>query len=273
MAFFVININAAQIEALRQDLEPAKVKEIFSFYEEKLADATMEHIKEEASQKVKPDLLPKYIEGLQKTKITDGYSITNSKETEWIEVGIKPGFNMLPGILKGKNFVVVPFKHNKANKTPMQSKLMSKIRKELKARNISETKIERDESGRPKAGKDPVLLHKFSINEPVSKTNAYGLVPKTKRRPWMDHITDNHEAPMLWNVRVYQKLVPSKKGGSNMKVQKDIMTFRTASIKDMGRKWIHPGMPGAKVFDDVQSWIDEKWEQDLFPKILEDLGF
>ena len=215
-----------------------------------------------------------FINAISVDNVGDGiWEFKLDKSAQWIEEGLPAGFDMLDGLLasskakQGKNgkYVIVPFKHSKGGKmSPQQQALVRKIKSELKSRGATLKKIERNPDGSPKTG----LIHKFDIQtadriktgKGAGKALAADIVPK------------GHQGaagrPYLWGVRVYQKMEERESGGTS--VRRDVMTFRTASESQRGRKWIHPGLKAAGIFEDAMERAREKLAQEILPKVLSD---
>lgn len=180
----------------------------------------------------------------------------------WIDEGLPQDFDMLPGLLrspKAKNgpngkYIVVPFKHNKgpATQTPTQKVLANIIKKEFKKKNIPFAKIEQNADGSPKSG----LLHKMNITQPKKAPDGKSL----------ESTTGGLTRHFLEGLRVYQKAT------ANNKTQKDVMTFRTASEKHSGQKWIHPGTAPMNFLQSAKDFAEKTWEEQLLPQLLSDLG-
>lgn len=212
---------------------------------------------------------------------TGVWAITIPKEIVWIEDGLKSGFDMLPGFLgspkarSGKNgkYLVIPFKHNKppSKSSAPQQVLANEIKKELKKRGTTPTAIEKNPDGSPKTG----LLHKFNIDNPQQKHRIAPPSQGPQGRPWQaDSRPSGQEGPggrpFLWGVRVYQKEIKKPDGSSSIK--KDVMTFRTASESQSGKKWKHSGLEPMNFLEDAKEWSEKEWIDTLLPSILKDLG-
>jgi hypothetical protein len=208
----------------------------------------------------------KYIDALKYAQVApDTFVITLDADAMFIEEGLPPNFDMLPGLLnspkaktgkKGK-YIAVPFQHNKrpqdtaANAQPMNDAL----RKELKQRKIPYGKIETNENGSPKLGK----IHTFSSEGAM----------KTKEGPFQGQgpVSGSRQGPTgrpyMQGTSVYQFPVPNV--GKKMKVEKYIMTFRMASDSQRGKgMWLHPGMIKQDFFGET-----ERWARDKFKEIME----
>lgn len=167
----------------------------------------------------------------------------------FIEEGRKAG-SMLDDLLKknaktakdGSKYKVIPFSHSKhPSQVPASAAMfVNQVKSELKARKIPYKKIEYDQNGSPRIGK----LH--TINDISS-------LPPSERA--------SHGA--LSGLSIYQRKLPSGR------VRRDIMTFRVASSKHAGQKWIHPGMEGKKFMDEALEWAEQVFDKEILPAIME----
>lgn len=247
------------------------VKE-FKGYEKKLTEAlkdgvkalahdTHAHVLEQAANgpnKLRTRL-EEYKNNLKMIENNDIYTIQVPDKIMWIEEGMEP-HSMLPDLLAspkaktskdGGKYIVVPFKHNKGptQQTPFAQSITEMLKNNLKKMKIPYGSIERDSSGAAKLGK----LHRIDMGGP-------------KRPHWT--------SPILDGVSIYQhqkknpdgSLVMNKSGPA---IQRDIMTFRTASSKHEGTgKWDHPGLEGKHFLDEAYEWALKEWEEKLLPQII-----
>lgn len=250
-----------------------QIEEVLKHSIEQLATQTHAHILEQAQEKLH-STREQFTQAL-KLEETDGvWDISLDAKSAWMDEGIPAGFDMLPGFLSspkaktGKNgkYLVIPFKHSKPGeqKTPLQRALSLKVNFEMREKGLSPVKIDRKPDGSPKLG----LLHKLDIKDPeISKAG--------KQKPWglgsgAIKPKDVDIGPFLKNVRVYQNEI--KKGPGGTSVKKDIMTFRTASEKQSGSKWIHPGTEKHSFFKEAEDWSNKQWEEVILPDIMQKLG-
>lgn len=248
----------------------------------KLTYTTHAHMVEQAQQKLhsRRDI---FLKNLPAPSQLDSslWEIKLLKPAVWIEEGLKSSFDMLPGFLsspKAKSgsqgkYLVIPFKHNKgpSKQTPAQQALTAVVKKELSKAGVSYGKLDKNPDGSPKAGR----LFSTNINKPEQKnqTSAGKLGPQG--RPWQANPKPPGQAgpggrPFLHGLNVYQKEYKSAQG--KVKVEKSILTFRTASAKHSGSKWIHPGLEPAGIFDDAIKYASEQWEKSIMPELFKELG-
>lgn len=166
----------------------------------------------------------------------------------WIEEGRKSGFmdELLDGksgkVSKdGKKYAVIPFKHNEnpSRQSTSARQLSAKIKEAMEEKNISWGKIETNADGSPRVGK----LHTFNV--------------ETARHKGV------HKTPLTYGVNVYQKKDESGQ------VRRDIMTFRIIhEDHEQEGLWDHPGLTGKKLMDKVHDRLDDIWEKEILPSIL-----
>jgi hypothetical protein len=277
MANFEISINVQDIIAQHQEIADkieAAVKE--GVY--KLAIQAHYHVVEIAKSKLRST---KEDFSNAVTLTPDGenaWNVTVPKRMMWIEEGLPSNFDMIPGFLNsakaksGPNgkYLVIPFKHNKApsQQTNVQAALGNIVKAELKKRNIAYGGIERHADGMPKTGK---LHGNLGITGPPSMNP-----PKSGQEGPVGHPLAVHPKPprqegpsgrpYLAGLSIQQKMGPFKEGLA----KKDMMTFRTVSSKSSG--WKHPGMEKLDSLGLTYTWALEKWDSDILPGILKDLG-
>jgi hypothetical protein len=166
----------------------------------------------------------------------------------------------------GSKWRVIPLKQNKAPQDTPESTadLQSTIKKYMKKNKIPYGKIENNADGSPKLG----LLHQFNIVDQPVKTGSgagqgWGAVGDVKQGPT--------GIPFLQGVNVYQRM--DKDDAGRDVVRKDIMTFRIVSSKMKGTgRWMHPGTPAHKFFDDAYKWALDQWEKEIKPEIEDEIA-
>lgn len=259
-----VNVDFSDILSLEQLKD--NVERNLSKAAEELALQTHAKILEIAQEKLK-SLRTKYTDALKFSQVgPDTWMISLDKEALFIEDGLPPGFDMLPGLLNspkakmGKNgrYISVPFEQNtRPQNTPRNAKdLNNAVRKELKNRGINYSKLDVDERGNPKLG----LLHSFDFGTPI----------KTKEGPYQGRgkigapRQGKTGIPFLQGVRVYQKEISTPKGP---KVQRAILTFRTASENSDG--WKHPGLTALKAFEEACDFALREWSSKIAGQVLD----
>ena len=204
----------------------------------------------------------------------------------FIEEGLQPGFDMLPGLLDdsprpwakeprsgktkiakdGSRYRVIPMEQSKAptRSTQAQQDLTNTIKSELKrigAPGLST--IEKGPNGIPKLG----LVRSLDImHKPTKIKNGVGMghgpIGAVRQGPT--------GIPFLQGVRIYQQEKKNKQGGKS--VQKTAMTFRVASSKHSGERWIHPGLEARNFFEEAYEWAKNEWESKIGPELLQKLN-
>lgn len=217
-----------------------------------LALLTKEKVLELANENLSSTGYESYKEGVGTDDTAPGIWIVYIDEkVAWQESGLKEGFDMKPGLLKGATKVSkdghhyrsIPFDHGKApSKTansPKAQELVSQVKSFLKKEKIPFRKIEKDANGSPLTGK----LHKFDIPS--------------------DPPTDRASTSALKGLTIYQTKM---KNGS---VRRDILTFRTVSDGPASaNKWIHPGYQAKNFLDQAAEWATREWEDKILPDII-----
>ena len=193
--------------------------------------------------------------GFKQVMGSDGtyiYYIQLYKPAGFIEEG-SSRHNMLDYLLKspkakkakdGSTYLVVPFSHNKTTgkSSKSQNEIVNVVNKELKQRGLDKI-VTRD--GKPVLGA-VARINLSDKSHPVSRFNK----------------------PLLAGLSVYQSEMRNKKGEKivdkktgNVKIRRDVFTFRTASSKQRGTGlWDNPGTKAHNIFDKVQPELDELWK-------------
>lgn len=225
----------------------------------------------------------RYIAALSFQNVNEStWMIELSADALWIEEGLPENYQMLPKLLgsakakvskDGSKYIVVPFnqgpgaRHPNSESGKTNDDLKMAVQSELKKRKIPFAKIERDiNTGQPKLGKlhDIDFLHPLEHPKKTHEGIGQGQGPVGAAR--QGHTGDRY----LDRIRVYQKMVKGKNG--QPRVQRGIMTFRTASSKQNGSQyWVHPGSAPMRFFEEAFSWALREWETVMVPKILADL--
>lgn len=231
-----------------------------------------------------------FVDALSVTQLDDHtFFIVLNASARWIDDGKAAG-DMLKDLLKsskakvskdGHRYLVVPMRHGPAqDTTPVQQESVDAVRGEMKARGIPWGKIERDDAGRPLYGR----LHAFDVKDSPVRSGfgpGQGHGPVGAPRQGMS----NRNAAVnqgfgfeagkprggavqhLAGVSVYQR--PGAGGGT----QRDILTFRVASEKQLGSgRWNHPGTQPARIFESVHEWMINAWQVEIGPAILKQLA-
>lgn len=279
--FFNLHFDLSSI----QNLGPNSAEAIAKAMERASAEMTMrmyEHIREKAKQELH-STLKTYLDNLPFPTQVDSFTwrIELGEEANWIEGGSERR-EMIDDLVKsssakiskkGDRYVSVPFEHKRSqsNSTPAQYDLSQTIRSFIRNHNkdkkpedkVPYGNIEYNSDGTPKLG----LLHKFSIHTgPV----------KTHEGPWQGHgkVGDVRKgwsnSPFLQGIKIYQKQVEDSKG--RMRVERNILTFRTASTAQKGTgMWVHPGTAPKNFFEEATHWAESEWENNLSKIIMEEL--
>lgn len=252
-----LNLDLGPLLNLNKDLRP-KIDAALEQAAQNLAMQSHAHLLEQVQDNLH-STREKYVNALTFQQVNKQTWVINlDQEVMWIEEGLSE-HEMIDNLLNspkakigkdGTKYMVIPFQHNKgpSKQTQAGQDLASTIKQELKSRNISYGKIERDDKGKAKTG----LLHSFDINKDPLKTHegpgqGHGPVGQVRQ--------GNTKIPLLQGVRIYQKEVKGK-------VRRDIMTFRVVSSKHRGSgKWVHPGLKPRLFMDETAEWAMKVWDK------------
>jgi hypothetical protein len=235
---------AQEFGELKKEIEEAITQGV-----KQVASMTYAKTQELASEKLK-STRQLYLDNLKFEEIENGIWVVSLDEPAlWLEEGRKAG-SMIPDLLKrnartakdGSRYKAIPFSHNKpSSQTSRKSQdIINLVKSELKARKIPYKKIEYNSDGSPRLGKLHVINN---INSPRPSIRA------------------SHG--VLDSLTIYQTKLPSGK------IRRDIMTFRVASTKHEGSKWIHPGIEAKKFMDEALEWAEKIFNDEILPSILE----
>lgn len=304
---FFLNINTEQIQQLSERLDEERVKEVLVDAAADLSGQIHGYLMELARVKLGTDgpRVKVFTENLDmdNSNSPNGeYSVVLYKPALWVEDGRKAG-EMFEDFLDnppdpskvhtsvdketGQRYKwrVIPFDHGQAPSTMSAASLylQDTLRKAMRQKKIPWKKVEIGPDGLPREG----LLHSFDVEAPdhphsrphtpfgpgVEGTTWQGQGPKSyrTRSPWtgLSH---------LHGVRIYQKpqrdaegnLMRNKRG--DFLATRSIMTFRVMSEKQKGTgMWVHPGIAGAKLFDDAYEWAKKQFDEEIAPSIIAQL--
>lgn len=185
--------------------------------------------------------------GLKKihsSKNEEIWAVTLGRSADWIENG-KEAKNMLQDFLKspkakvakdGSRYLTIPFEHSKnpSEMSAAELRIANYVKSQLKQHRLDRTI---KQNGKPVIGR-AATIDLTGPRAPVSKEGK----------------------PLLQGLTIYQHEVKGKSGKTRIK--RDVMTFRIASDKQVGKGlWDHPGLKGAKIFDQVEKEIDTIWSE------------
>ena len=235
-----------------------------------LTAATKAHIVEQANERLH-SRRGMFLDALTHFQVDATTWVVNlDKSARWIDEGLSE-HNMLDDLLKskkakrakdGSTYLVVPFQLNKAkqNLTPAQQSLLNTVKKELERVGETPNKVVLDAAGKPKLG----LVRSLNVTQGPISTQALRL----GKGPRGQVAQGPTGIPLLQGVRVYQKELKDKDGGT--KVGRFVMTFRVASSKQrgMGGRWDHPGVPPTNLMEEGLNWAVEQWSSKVAPALL-----
>jgi len=262
-----INLDLAPLLDLK-NLKPVAQKALRNAADS-LIIMTKNHIVEEAQQKLH-SRLGMYIEGLSSFKADkDTWIISLDASVAWVDDGLE-AHSQLDDLLaspkakrskSGSKYISVPFQINKkqADMTPAQKALFAAVKKELASVGVKMNQVETNAKGMPRIG----LVRSLDINNaPVKQWDDQ---PGAGHGPVGEAFQGKTGTPFLKGIRVYQK----EAGG---KIQRNIMTFRTASSTQQGKgMWDHPGVKGVHLFEEAHNWALSQWSEKIVPQLLSEI--
>ena len=221
-----------------------------------LATATQAKAHELAAEQLKTTS-KKFREALTFSNPEEGiYVISLNEKMLWREDGVTAG-EKIDELLKnnakiskdGNRYKVIPFRHEggPTQNSPKTMALLSIMKSYLKQQGINYKKLETGKDGKPLIGK----LHSFNYKTPTSEFAS----PKPSKMA---------SFPTFAGLNIYQH--KNEKGA----VQRSLVTFRVVSDKQKGSgKWVHPGLQGAHILDQAFFAMEQLWETDILPAILD----
>jgi hypothetical protein len=232
-----------------------------------------------------------YKSALSVQKLSENvYSVTLDESAAHIEEGYE-SFDMKKGLLKlgqgidtnsskkggirvskdGFRYRVIPFDHNPAaaNSSHPQYNQPVQIGQAVEGTMGADAKQRKE------------IFAKSGFSKPVSPPDSLAkgplIVATIKKDPLNTNraIVENHvsgtnslvnlSSPLIArNVGAQKSESEQKKRDGTSSVRSSSMTFRVVSEKSSG--WIHPGYAGAKIFVEIEKWVDG-----AFPKVIEDI--
>jgi len=278
-AILYLDLKLSELEKLAKGID--KSDETLQKYAKDLAQQTHAKVGELAQEGLHMRR-ERYIAALHFEPVDDStWVISLNPDAVWIEDGLPEDYHMLDKLLAsskaktakdGSKYVVVPFNHNKGTHLNSESgkssdDLKLSIQQELRKRKIPFNKLERDiNTGEPKLGK----LHDIEV-------------------PFREHPKKTHEGigqgqgsigdvrqgatgtRHLSRIEIHQRMGKDRMG--RPQAMRGIMTFRTASSKqDASERWVHPGLPAKRFFEEAYDWALKEWETVIVPRVLADLS-
>lgn len=246
----MILVDVQISENIQQDINKLKneITQDLNTTLKTIGSSTLKKAEELAQQHLSPKLASVYKSALKIEQLSENTVIIElDQRAFWIETGRKSGF--MEDLLKsgkkakdGSRYRVIPIEDSK---TSTQSRftgenLVSDIKSFLQQKGVRTGKnnLEMDKNGSPRIGK----LHTFDIKDLKDKKQ----------------ISDN-----ISRISVFQNKNP-KTG----KIEKSVTAFKIISEKHRGTgKWIHPGVPPAKILEKALKWSEQLWQTELFPAI------
>ena len=170
---------------------------------------------------------------IEKTKNLEVDIFTDSRYATWTEDGIKR-FDMKPGILKGKKFARIPFRHFApgSDRRSTMSKVVYDSVKNLKA-------------GQKLSGGDWHNIGRYS--------RIITVKGKLKQKDMAETKSGKYEGMIKTGAKGHSQY----------------MTFRTVSRNSVG--WIYPGVPGVRVFSKLKNRLDMEVKRMMSEGLMQDI--
>jgi hypothetical protein len=270
VGIFKCELDLSDLADLGADIE-GKVRTMAEEAQHQLGAQTFAKINEIASEKLHTRL----------TMFTDKFHL-DEKEGEviltleasavWIDDGLKPNF-LLDALLNspkakssadGGKYMVVPFVNKPGmgptNTTPYNMDILNAVKAELKKEGISKSKnnwfkIQRDPQGRPILGKIADLKNIRTPNKTHEGAGmGQGAIGEERK--------SRNNIPYLQGASVYQT------EGENGKINRSVVTFRTASSKHP-ENFQHPGLPAQYIIENGYEWALNELENVILPKLVQ----
>lgn len=259
-----VDIDISELTEFLDSLKPT-VQKAMGEATAALAAATKSHMVEEAGKKLHTTR-EKFVDALDVQQLDDHtWCVTLDKSAWWIE-DPQEATNMIESMLRspkakrakdGSSYIVVPFQHNKATRTPVQSGLLNTIKSAMKDVGISPNKIQFGPDGKPKLG----LVHSMDLTSKPTRGRGMDI----GHGPVGDVVQGATGIPILKGIKVYQK--QNSSGG----IDRSVMTFRVVSSKQQPPQWDRKATEGAGIFKEGFEWAKTELEQsygDLASKLV-----
>jgi len=191
-----------------------------------------------------------YIDALhEENPSEDVYVVYLDPEADHLESGF-PSFPMMPKLFmgpkakiskSGRKYVVIPLRQTTSAINPSsvkQTDLAERLKAEVRTREF--------------------------------KTVKAGVSAKTGKYRTVERMIPGSNTPKnlqgLTRVREFKDKDAAEKGHI---MSSSYFTFRVASEnQDASKRWVHPGFPGAKIFPELEQWIEGELEQILVDLML-----
>lgn len=209
-----------------------------------------------------------YINGLKFEEAGEGiFVLSLDPSVAYLEEGFS-AFDMIKaGLARGaksqlnknnERFVRIPFEHSKGaaspsspeNKRPIQQSQGSQTTKGSLAADLKKLEQIFGANGQTKGP---------SGNDLTGK--VWSMRKSTSGPQWnyQDALGRKDTQTVTGVSQLLSGLTKVQYEGKAEKTKSAYLTWRTATDKPGSGKWIHPGMAGAKIFPDVEKWIEEQF--------------
>jgi hypothetical protein len=133
--------------------------------------------------------------------------------------------------------------------------ILNAVKAELKKEKLPWAKIQRDSQGRPILGKIADLKN---IRTPT----------KTHEGPGMGQGAIGEQRQSRNNIPYLQGAAVYQTEGANGKVNRSVVTYRTASSKHP-ENFQHPGLPATFIIENGYEWALNELENVILPKLVQ----
>lgn len=190
--------------------------------------------------------------------IEEGRDPTSMATSDWL---LKPGAKGVKTAKDGSTYRVIPFTH--ASKTGSgkaqydSPEVASIIKKQMREKGISLSKIDRDQFDKPRLG----VVQKLGINKKRSRyPEGLFSAPRDKRVADQLNLKPHHGHHYLNNAVVVQREVQGKDGST--KISRDVVTFRVVSSKHQAEgRWMYPRVEPLNSIPEAYKYAESEWEK------------
>lgn len=184
--------------------------------------------------------------------------IEKGRESQFMDWLLKPGDKGVKRSKDGSFYRAIPFRHTQNGKATPNTKpaFPTLIKKQAQREGVSLSKIDMDESGKPKIG----MIHKLSMQPTGTQAEmpSFFSKPRTKEDSEASGLPEHGGIYKLQDTSIIQRVGP--KG----KVLREAVTFRVISDKHKNEgRWMAPKVEAANIFPKAYEWAQNQWTEVL----------
>lgn len=170
---------------------------------------------------------------------------------------LKDGAKGVKTAKDGSKYRVIPFSHGKGSDTQKQPELAAMIKKQLKNKGVTLSKLERNQWDKPRVG----VLHKLDLDMPRSSyPQKHFSEPRSEKNAEKLGLKDHTGNFFLKNAVVVQRETTNEKG--KKKVSRDVVTFRVISSKHEAEgRWMYPKIDPLNSIPEAYKYAESEWEK------------